>query len=179
MTKNYYCFLLSFFILFLVSATTIAQQKTIYDIARNGTLTELKEATKNNADLINKKNDAGYSALTLACYYGNHEVAKYLIERVKDINAGSDYGTPLMAASVKGDTELVKLLLKKNANVDTPDPNGTTALHYAIIFKFEEIAELLAKANAKSDLKDNRGKTALDYAKLLGNEKIIKLLTSK
>jgi ankyrin repeat protein len=162
---------------FITSVTVIKAQKvSIFDIAREGTLEQLKSAVKKDANIINKISKDGYAPLTLACYHGNNEVAKYLIANVKDVNSKSGYGTPLMAATVKKNTELVKLLLKYKANPNAVDQNGSTALHFSVIFSYEEIIKLLVASNAKSSLKDNRGNTALDYAKITGNEKIILLL---
>ncbi len=137
---------------------------------------EIKALTKNNPDIINNISKEGYSALTLACYYSNNDVASYLIEHVKDINSKSGYGTPLMAATVKKNSNLVKLLLENNANPNLTDQNNSTALHFSVIFNQQEIIELLMKHKADPNIKDNRGNTALDYAKITNNSKIIQLL---
>jgi ankyrin repeat protein len=153
-----------------------AQKSSVYDIARNGSLVELKELVNNDIDIINKISKEGYSALTLACYYGNNEVASYLVQNVYDINSTSGYGTPLMAATVKKNNYLVKLLLENNANPNLTDQNNSSALHFAVIFNQQEIIELLIKYKANPNIKDNRGNTALDYAKITNNNKIIQLL---
>lgn len=77
-------------------------QTDIFDIARKGTVEEVINAMKQNSDIINSLNDQGYSPLILASYRGNTTVAKYLIQKVKDVNGNSTMGTPLMAAVVKG-----------------------------------------------------------------------------
>lgn len=181
MKTNKQFFKLIFIIIFcsLLSINSFSQEKSIFDIARNGSLAELKVATKKNPDIINTKSKEGYSPLTLSCYSGNNEVAKYLIEHVKNINSKSSYGTPLMAAVVKNNKELTDLLIKKNVDVNATDNNGTTALHYAVMFDLEEITKLLVVAKAKTDLKDNRGKTAVDYANIKANSNIIQLLNNK
>jgi hypothetical protein len=84
-----------------------------------------------------------------------------------------------MAATVKKNTELVKLLLKKKANPNAVDQNGSTALHFSVIFSYDEIIELLMLAKADASLKDNRGNSALDYARITDNKKIIQLLNPK
>ena len=84
-----------------------------------------------------------------------------------------------MAATVKRNTELVKLLLEKGANPNVTDVNGSTALHFSVIFSYEELVELLMKHKADTSLKDNRGKSAQDYATVTGNNKIIQLLNPK
>lgn len=173
--KVFYFFTL---ITLVFSSISNAQTKTIsvFDIARNGTLEQLKEIYKFDANAIDSVSKEGYSPLTLACYYNNNEVAKYLVEHVKDIDSKSGYGTPLMAATVKQNTALVKLLLEKNANPNKTDVNGSTALHFSVIFNYEDIVKLLVNAKANTTLKDNRGKSPLDYATITGNEKITQLL---
>ena len=126
------------FLLLIYSINVFSQEKSIFDIARNGTLIELKAAVKKNPDVINSVSKEGYSPLTLSCYSGNNEVAKYLINNVKNINAKSGYGTPLMAAVVKNNKELTSLLIKMKADINAIDPNGTSALHYAVMFGLED-----------------------------------------
>ena len=177
-TKNL-IFKKPYLIVFLISlsfSNVNAQKASLYDVARNGSLFELKELVNNDTDIINKTSKEGYSALTLACYYGNNDVAAYLIQNVKDINSKSGYGTPLMAATVKKNSYLVKLLLENNANPNLTDQNNSTALHFAVIFTQQEIISLLMQHKANPNIKDNRGNTALDYAKITNNNNIIQLL---
>ena len=151
-------------------------QQNIFDIARKGTIEEVKTAMKQNPDIINSVNDEGYSPLILASYRGNIEVAKFLIKNVKDINGSSSMGTPLMAAVVKGNKEIVQALLENKADPNIADQNGTTALIYATIFKHYDIVEMLLKASATIDLKDIRGNSAADYARISKDEKLSELL---
>ena len=80
------------FLIFFSFSNAKAQKSSVYDVARNGSLMEIKVLTKNNPDIINNISKEGYSALTLACYYGNNEVASYLIQNVNNINLTSGYG---------------------------------------------------------------------------------------
>jgi len=151
-------------------------QKNIFDIARNGSIDEVKKLMTINPDTINKSDTNGYLPLTLACYRGNSEVAIFLAERVADIDAGSKFGTPLMAAVFKDEYELVATLLKYKANPDLTDGSGTAPLHYAAMKQNDGIVKLLVEAHANINLKDNKGRTALDYAKISDNIKIIHIL---
>lgn len=165
-------------LLLFVSVSGLTQENRaneIFDIARNGSLQELKELLKVHPLSIDMPNEAGYNALTLACYNSNNEVAKYIVEKTKDINANNGYGTALMAATVKGNMELVEYLVQHNADMNVFDTNGKTALHYAVVFNSYEIVEFLIKSGAKLDLRDNRGNTAKDYAKLKSNKRILTL----
>lgn len=161
------------FLCFLIS---VAQEKNVFDIARSGTLSEIQNLYKSNPDVINSLNESKTSPLILACYRGNVEVTRFLIENVRDINYSSDMGTALMAATYKNHPQLVKLLLDKKANPNAADANGTTALSLATQFKNSELIKLLLEYKADKTIKDNKGKTAFEYAVFSQNEEIINLL---
>jgi len=101
---------------FLIFTTSMVAQKDVFEVARNGSLEELKGLMKDNPDIINTKNENGHTPLILSSYNRNNDVALFLINNVKDINAKSSEGSPLMASVVKGNTEIVKALLDKGAN---------------------------------------------------------------
>jgi uncharacterized protein len=168
--------LLSFF-LFLHSNVGLSQSKEdVFDIARNGTVEQVKEIVKVNPNAFNAVNEEGYSPLILACYRGNNEVAKLLIELNSDINGNSKMGTPLMAAIVKGNNEMATLLLEKKADVNIFDENGTTALIYAVMFQNKKLVALLLENKADKTHKDKKEKTPFEYAVFSGNQEIINLL---
>ncbi len=165
-----------YFLLLFITTSVTFSQSNIFDACRKGTVTDVNVFYLNDNNSINKTNESGYTPLILASYHGNEEVVEFLVDKVDDINGSSDYGTPLMAAVVNGNERIVEMLLKNNADTNITDMNGTTALHYATLFKKPEIVKLLVKAGAKSDIKDGRGQSALDYAMLSKNEQILKLL---
>lgn len=172
---------LLFLLVFMLTANMTFSQGTldVFDIARKGTVAQVKEVLKTNPKAFNVVNEEGFSPLVLASYRGNNEVAKLLIAAGCDINRNSKMGTALMAAIVKGNSEIAKLLLQNKANVTSADGNGTTALLYAVQFKNYEIASLLIKAGADYTIKDNRGNSALDYAILADDDKLIEILKNK
>ncbi len=150
-------------------------QNNVFDICRNGNVEQLKNLYENDPNCINLKNEAGYTPLILACYHSNEKVVAFLIEKVDNINGSSNYGTPLMAAVVKRNKEITKMLLDKKADPNMADTNGTTALHYATLFKDTEIAKLLVESGANSKLKDGNNKSAYDYALINNNQELLNL----
>ncbi|GAB0155426.1 ankyrin repeat domain-containing protein [Chryseobacterium sp. Alg-005] len=150
--------------------------KSIYDIARNGTVAEVKEMMKQNPDVINQANENGFSPLILACYRGNVEVAKFLMDNVKDINYKSQEGTALAGLSVKYNKELVEYLLEKKADPNIADSTGSTPLFWAVKFGNKELIELLLKHKADKSKKDSMGMTPFEYALQTNNKEIINLL---
>jgi uncharacterized protein len=168
---------LSFITLFLFFLVAHAQENAvIFDIARKGSLKEIKEIFETNPNIVNSKNENGFTPLILACYRGNEAVAKFLIENSKTINISSEMGTPLMACSVKGDVKMSEILLKKGANANLTDANGTTALIYAVEFQNIALVDLLLQYKADKSLKDKNNKTAFEIAVFSGNQTIINLL---
>lgn len=165
-----------YYLLFLfINISIVSGQNNIFDVCRKGNLEDIIKLHKTDSNIVNKKNNEGYTPLILACYHGNEPVVSFLVDNVDDINGSSAYGTPLMAAVVKGNLPITKLLIAKKAKTNIADANGTTALHYATLFKQNEIAKLLVEAGASYNLKDGNGKSAYDYALINNNKELLTL----
>ena len=169
--KQFWLLLFIFF-----SALLQAQDKTVFDVARKGTMSEIKAVYDKDKSIVNAIDDKGSSMLILACYRGNHEVAQFLIDNQADLNYVSKNGTALMACVVKVELQLVDELLKKGANPDLTDDNGMTALMYAVQFKNVEMVKKLVDAKANKEQKCKQNKTAFEYAVFSNNEEIINVL---
>jgi ankyrin repeat protein len=76
-------------------------------------------------------------------------------------------------ASWKRQSEVVKVLLEKGADIEAKDEDGQTSLMWASYRGYSEVVELLLENGANIEAKDNRGKTALD---LVENDKVKKML---
>ncbi|WP_445710213.1 ankyrin repeat domain-containing protein [Flavobacterium sp.] len=167
------------FVVIGVHFLSAQEEKTIFDIARTGTVIQIEELIEKDPKSVFRVNENGFSALVLATYKGNNDVAKLLIEKGSDINGNSQMGTPLMAAIVKGNNEIAKILIEKKADLDLMDSNGTTALLYAVQFKNHELVSIIVKTGVDIDYKDKNNKSAIDYALLLDDDKLIELLKNK
>lgn len=167
-------YLLILFLLFGVF--TFAQQKDVFDVARSGTVQEMESLMKQNPDVINSVNNNGFSPLILACYRGNVDVAKFLMDNVKDVNYKSQEGTALAGLSVKYNKELTEYLLNKNADPNITDSTGSTPLFWAVKFGNKELIQLLLKHKADKSQKDSMGMTPFEYAVQTNNKEIINLL---
>jgi len=103
---------------------------------------------------IDAKNNKLFTALHIACKLGRSDIALKLIEFGADINGKPENicrltDTPLQLAILKKDLDLVKLLIKKGADVNAKNHNNFTALHIASFKGFIEIVEELIINNAK------------------------------
>lgn len=153
-----------------------SQTKNVFDIARSGTLDEMKTLVSQNPDIINSKNERGFTPLILACYRGNTEVAKYLIDNVKDLNYVSQEGTALSSLCINYNKELVEKMLSKNANPNIQDSFGNTPLLWAVKRNNMELVSILLKNKADVNIKDSMGVSAFEYALKSNNNELINLL---
>jgi ankyrin repeat protein len=167
-----------FVLILLTNGYVFSQEKNVFDIARKGTLSEMKAFYEKNTELINSTDDRKSSPLILACYRANVEVALFLADKVKDINYNSGMGSALMAAVMSGNVLITKKLIEKKADLNQIDSDGKTALIYAVFFNKNDIAKLLIEAGANKSIKDSEGKTALDFANFNKNTELIILLNN-
>ena len=85
--------------------------------------------------------------------------------------AGSD--APLADAVQRGDTPAILSLLKNGADVNAPQPDGATALHWAAYLDAADTTALLIRSGAKVDTPNNYGMTPLALAGANGNATIV------
>jgi uncharacterized protein len=163
-------------IVLLICFNSVFAQRSVFDIARNGTLEEIKALAAKNPEAINSKSAMGFTPLILACYRGNTEVAKYLIDNVKDVNYLSPEGTALASLCINYNKALVEKLLEKNADPNIRDSNGNTPLMWAAKRGNVELAKILLKYKADVSLKDTFGISAFEYAVKSNNTEMINLL---
>ena len=82
-----------------------------------------------------------------------------------------------MAEAVKkSDKAAIRALLQKRADVNVPEPDGSTALHWAVYTDDFEIADLLIRAGANAKATNRYGVTPLALASTNGNTAIIEAL---
>ena len=90
------------------------------------------------------------------------------------LGAGSD--APLADAAEKLDRAAVRALLDQHADVNAPQVDGTTALHWAAYQDDLETAALLVRAGANVKAANRYGVTPLSLACTNGNGAMVELL---
>jgi ankyrin repeat protein len=83
---------------------------------------------------------------------------------------------PLLEAVKQGNKEAVRSLLNEHTDVNTPQPDGTTALAWAAERADLEMAELLIRAGAKVNAANDYGATPLWLACTDGNAAMVEKL---
>lgn len=164
------------FIFVIVLAVFSFGQQNIFDACRQGDLVTVEKLYTIDSNTVNIEDETGYTPLILACYYGHADIVSFLVGKVKSLNDKTSYGSPLMAATVKGYENIVDILLNNGVNPNITDENGVTAAHYAVLYKNYNIIEKLVEANANFSIKNNVDKSAMDYAISHNDEKLNKIL---
>src|SRR5438105_5543810 len=79
-------------------------------------------------------------------------------------------------AAMRGDKAAVRTLLQQKADVNAPQPDGATALHWAAYRGDKELADLLIRAGANAKAANREGATPLWLASVNGDAAIIAAL---
>jgi len=79
-------------------------------------------------------------------------------------------------AVMKGNKEAVRSLLARKADVNAPQVDGTTALHWAVLADDLETADLLIRAGAKVSAANREGAMPMQLAATNGNAAMIEKL---
>jgi ankyrin repeat protein len=82
----------------------------------------------------------------------------------------------LADAAMRSDREAIRSLLQQKADVNAPQPDGTTALHWAVRQNDLETTRLLIRSGAKVDTATRYGVTPLYLAAVNGNAAMLTAL---
>src|ERR1041384_1345709 len=78
-------------------------------------------------------------------------------------------GSPLVDAVKAGNRAAALALIEQRADVNAPEADGTTALHYAVHQDDVELVRRLLRAGARVNVKNEYGATPMSEAAIVGN----------
>lgn len=93
---------------------------------------------------------------------GSDETARFVLRKMSKL----DLGAALLEAATTRNTDLIRLLIEKHADVNVRDGEGRTPLMISCIHHVEsseEVRALLKRSGAKLKLRDNSGWSTEDY----------------
>jgi uncharacterized protein len=88
----------------------------------------------------------------------------------KDADVNKTGWTPLHYAATGGHVAIIELLLERHAYIDAESPNGTTPLMMAAHYGSPAAVKALLEAGADPMLKNQLGLTAIDFAHRAGRQ---------
>ena len=163
-------------------AEAIAGKKKALDIfeaASLGRLDRLKTCLGKNgageAATINAPSKDGFTALHFACFFGQPEVARLLIENgaaVDVVAANPMRVMPLHSAASARNLEAVRLLLEHGAPVNARQQAGWVPIHAAAQNGDGPMVDLLLEHHADPRLANDTGKTPAMVARGKGHREI-------
>ena len=152
---------------------------TFHEHCALGNLLEVKNILTKQPDLINQFSSDGFQALGLAAFFGQSEVAEYLIKEGAEVNTPSKNPMavrPLHSSVAAQHMRISELLLEAGAEVNCYQKDGYTPLHEAAGNGQLEMVQLLLCFGAKKDVHLTDGRTPLDLAHEKGFSEVAALL---
>lgn len=160
------------------------KNNTPLHLAADTGVKEIVEILLENGANIYAENKDKEIPLHMACMdYNKEGTVRLLLEKDPlTVHAKSEFlWTPLNIAASYGLKNIIKLLISRNANVNTQQWDGKTPLHFAADKADQETVELLLDNGANKNIKNNKGQTAAnitannDIWQIINNYNLINL----
>jgi ankyrin repeat protein len=100
-------------------------------------------------------------------------VSGFVVAIAVALSVGAFADATLVDAAKRGDAAAVRALLEARADGNSADPDGTTALHWAVRRADVQTAELLLRANAKAGAANRYGITPIYLASVNGDATMV------
>jgi uncharacterized protein len=157
------------------------KQLDIFEAAGLGRLDRLKSCIDElpAGSSIDSPSQDGFTALHFACFFGQPEAARLLLERGAAVDVVAANPTRVMAlhsAASARNLEAARLLLERGAPVNARQQGGWVPIHAAAQNGDKAMVELLLGHGADASLTNDAGKTAADVAREKGHAEIVALL---
>jgi ankyrin repeat protein len=153
---------------------------SLFEAAAAGKFDVVAHLVYTHPDAIDKFADDGFTALGLACYFGQYEVARYLVLKGADVNLPSNNGFnvfPLHSAAAGNYTDIARMLVENGAMVNIKQQAGATPLHSAAQNGNLELIILLLESGAEPNARMEGGKLPADLAREKGFVEIADILS--
>ena len=146
----------------------------LFTAIQSDDIATIQNLISQNPELVNSKDQRGFTPLIFATYFDKDAIARFLLEEGADIDAQDASGnTALIGVSFKGNQNIAKILIEKGAKLNVQNKMGQTALIFSSLYNKEQSVDLLLEHNADKAIKDNSHMTAYDHAKSKGFDHLL------
>lgn len=153
---------------------------SLFEASAAGKFDVVAHLLYSHPDAVNDYAEDGFTPLGLACYFGQFEVARYLVLKGADVNLPSNNGFhvfPIHSAAAGNYPEIVRMLVANGANVNVKQQAGATPLHSAAQNGNLELLILLLENGAETEARMEGGKLPADLAREKGFTEIAEILS--
>jgi len=139
----------------------------LFEAAALGRADRVVDVVAADADAVRAEAADGFTALHLAAFFGQLEVAAVLLEHGAAVDAQAGNPTrvqPLHSAAAGGHAAIAALLLERGADPGARQQGGFVPLHAAAARGDEVTARLLLEHGADRDVRADDGRRPIDLA---------------
>jgi len=150
----------------------------IFEASAIGLLEDVVTLIDEDPNLLSTYSDHGFTALGMACHFGNEAVVRHLLLKGADPNQVSNNGyqvNPLFTAVSSNFDAIAKLLVEAGADVNVVQASHTP-LHAAAENGNIEMLILLLENGANVNARNENGETPAQLAAAKGHHEIAKIL---
>jgi ankyrin repeat protein len=154
----------------------------IFEAAMVDAADRVDELLHSDASLTGAYDDAGFTALHYAAYYGAPAAVRVLLAggaRTDAVTKNFLANMPLHAAAAGGHRDICSALLDAGAEVNARQHGGFTPLHTAAFRDDRAMVDLFLRHGADAAITSDDGKTAADFGAGQGHAQIAAYLRTR
>ncbi|TAL26957.1 MAG: ankyrin repeat domain-containing protein [Alphaproteobacteria bacterium] len=158
-------------------AAPYKERQDFMEAVKEGDLEKVRATVAIYPQAVEWATDSAYTAVQRAIYCCKPAILEFLLENGASINRRGLHGTPLIHAVHSHDRQAVKWLLEQGADAALKNPEGETALMWAILNQMIDLIPVFVKAAPVTlNLPDNDGNTPLSRAAEWGYDEEARVL---
>jgi uncharacterized protein len=153
----------------------------IFEAAATGQTKRVEALIEQDAELVSAYSPDGFTALSLAAFFGHAETVNALLAAGAPVNAASRETmklTPLASALAVERNDIARTLIDHGADVNAKGDNDVTPLHTAAARGNLDSAKLLLQHGAEVDAVTRDGKAPVAYAQERNHPEMVEFLKS-
>ncbi len=151
----------------------------IFEATSLGKADRVTDLIAKDSSLANVWSPDGFTPLHFACFFGQEETARCLLNCGAEVNVASRNPMkvmPLHSAAAGHNLRIVQMLLEHKADPNAKQQAGWTPLHAAAQHGDQEMLELLLKYDADPSIANEAGVTAAQLAREKGHVELLRRL---